>query len=505
MIAKRIATMTALLMLVLTALPVTALAEDNPNDGTGPGEDRASYITTDRGSTDMFGGGDYYYIRFGNDASFGLIYGTEENPNSIVIIAKHTRFIGLANVKEDTGKEYEKPVPLFVQTIVAQKLEDLFEFNDTNGDGIASYRKTGNGLRYDDYPQHEPIYKRVSLDTAWTSEVSTEKEITEDGIKKKTWIVTLTAENLTYRGIDVDPNSTERLEKLEFTFYLTASLVKVDNVTIPQYDVTIHRGKVLTTIIDSNRIENRTYSGQRGAYSVKYDHLIQGWDFYEKNENPHLLLEFHMIVGNYVPPQTAKWMKHEFMQQQGRVGTAQFESGNGTESITEDDSVDEDKPVKNLPKRIRGGRIRLDDDWESIGRLTWVSNVTVDGEEKEMYAQIQGGKKINVKGPYGGVFSGFAVLGGFSYPGGDSIFHDPEMSSSMFLASTAEDTETTSGAPIGVMILVGVVAVGAIAAVAVVARKPHPPANPYERSLDMPYPRENKVNPQPDWEEFLKR
>ncbi len=528
MLAKRIVTMTVLLMLVITAIPMTALAGARGNTDTGdatePVKDRAGYITTARGTSAEFDGGDYFYIEFGKniddgtlwkDASFGLLYGTRENPNSISIVAKHKRFIGLAHVDKDTGEEYEKPVPLFVQTVVVQKLDSLFEFNDTNGDGIANFRKSADGEDYhsgNDKAKHEPIYKRVSLATAWTpSEVAVSEKLVSDSsgveIKEKTWKMSLTAKNLPYKGVDVDGNSTERLEKLKFTFYLTASLVKVNNVTIPQYEVTVREGKHLTTVMKSKRIEDRIFSGKTARYNVKYDHLIRGWDFYKKNENPYLLLEFNMIIGNYVPPGTGKWLRHEFIREHNRAGAAQYDGDDGTATISEDGSVDENQAAKDLPRRIKGRHIRLDDQWESIGRLTWVSNVTVDGEEDDMYVQIQGGRKKTVIGLYGGSFRGFSVIGGFSYPGGQSIFHDPEMSASMFLASSIGDSETTSKIPGRRIVVMGmIVVVGAVAAATISRKKPRHPDNPYERSLDMSdYTDGRNTGEHPDWERFLKR
>ncbi|MCK5548877.1 MAG: hypothetical protein KAI64_07660, partial [Thermoplasmata archaeon] len=43
-------------------------------------------IIQETGTTDAFEGGDYVYIRFKNDAGFGVLYGTEDDPNSIIIV-----------------------------------------------------------------------------------------------------------------------------------------------------------------------------------------------------------------------------------------------------------------------------------------------------------------------------------------------------------------------------------------------------------------------------------
>ena len=96
------------------------------------------------------------------------------------------------------------------------------------------------------------------------------------------------------------------------------------------------------------------------------------------------------------------------------------------------------------PRRVLGGAINAGGNWSAIGKLTWVSNCTVDGNTSALaYAQVQGGIGGVVATP-NGTYAGFALLIGFSFPGGQDIEHDPSMASDAF-----EITPVTGGGPAG--------------------------------------------------------
>jgi hypothetical protein len=384
----------------------------------------------------MLGGGDYVLIRFGDDAAFGVLYGTKNNTNTIIIVAIHTRYIGIADVYDETGAKIGK-VPIKVWTIFGQRMEDLFEFNDTNGDGVCNYRKSGDGLRYDDYPLHEPIYKRVSMYTAWERS----KIITNTTSKGKTWKFSLTATNLSYKAVGNSPSindsvKNDKHEKLEFTFHLSAEIIQINNISVPTYRVTVKKEGMKYVIVNSTRTTNTIKSGKRRLYTVKYDYLIEGWDFDKLNTNKSLLLEWHALLGVYIPKKVVEWLKIQYLKKIKGFGQAEIEYKNGIEKIEESDAVSEHKPVKGLPRKLKSRYIKFGDNWQRIGRLTWISNVTVDNVDTHMHAQIQGYKRTILIGAKGNVYAGFAVLGGFSYPGGNSIYHDPTVDGSVTFFDT---------------------------------------------------------------------
>jgi hypothetical protein len=386
------------------------------------------------GTTDILGGGDYVYVRFNKDAAFGVIYGTENNPNSIIIVAMQVRYLGVANVKDVNGASIGKTVPIPVLTIFAMQLNDIFEFNDTNGDGICNYKHAYDGLNYGAYTIHEPIYKSVSLQTAWTrGEINS---TVDQANKQKTWSFSLTAKDLPYRAIGNSSSIAndvvnKKFDKVEFTFHLTASVVHYDNISVPSFSVVVEKnafGKY--DIQSSTREADRTFSGDMGNYVVKFDQGMDGWDFDKTNKNPYLLMEWHAIIGTLIPTKVAAWINAQLTGKVDKGADAKMTTESGAMDINETTAKDPYAPLPDNPQKIKFNRIDCGGDWTRVGRLTWASNVTVDGKESTMYAQVQGGKKVT-PATEKGKFHGYAILAGFSYPGGKKIFHDPGIGGSV--------------------------------------------------------------------------
>jgi hypothetical protein len=402
-------------------------------------EDPYLSVEAEEGTTEDFDGGDYVFIKFNKDAAFGVVYGTEDNPNSITIVAMHVRYLGGADVYDENGAKMGNTVPIPVVTVFAMKLEDIFEFNDTNGDDVCNYRRWGYGLEYQNYYMHEPIYKSVSLETAWTKSDVT-KEVDKER-KEKKWSFSLTATNLSYKAIGDsdsirDDVKHEVLDKVQFTFHLTATVKEYNNISVPMYKVTVRKsddakGKMNQyEVVSSERIRNREFSGTHGNYVVKYDHLIEGWDFDPTNADPHLLLEWHAIIGNMVPNKVEEWIKAEFIKDIDEDAEVRVETEKGEERYDENGANEQSKPFLESPRKVQTKHIEAGADWSKVGRLTWVSNVVVDGKMDRMYAQVQGAKKLS-EPTRQGTYYGFALLAGFSYPGGEKIYHDPGLSNEM--------------------------------------------------------------------------
>ena len=441
----------AICIALMCSVPLVATAEAAVYVAGGKG-----YIEKVAGTTELFGGGDYVGIRFMRkapgktayveDAMFAVIWGTENQtePNSIVIYSEVTRYLGAGKVYDVNGGLVANRYPIRVKTVWVQKLEDIFEYYDADNDEVCDYSRDYTGLHYSDYLWHEPVYKKVSLHTAWTK--SPVNETLDPEGKHGSWTFSLTAENLSYVDIGLTNTTGDGiLNRLTFTFHLEAQLVNI-TAAVPLFNITVDAANGYQ-VIDSEKIETKEFNGTRVDYGVKYDHEILGWDLDAKNPNPRLLLEWHAVVGNFVPTGVAEWMKEELLSKiSGGTGDVVAETVNGNMTLSEANANDtSSRPT--LHTILKPARLHLMDDWQRIGSLTWVTTVNVTKNEGEdpvtlnMTAQVQGHKKISVP-LQSGVYKGFAMLAGFSYPAGYKVYHDPEVTVG---ANIMDISELTAG------------------------------------------------------------
>ena len=451
---KRMIALTLVLAMLLSGIPMIGSASE-------PAQPQIPEPVV--GTTNMLGGGGYVHLRIGNNSDFGVIYGTPENPNSIIIVSKVVKYVGSVDAYDSNGAKIAQGRPIKVGMLFAQRLDTLVEFNDSNGNGIFDY--TGL-LPYEGTLVHEPVYKRVSLRTAWERSNITK---TEDG-NNTTWSFSLTAHNLTYipvgdSGTIDEQVANDTLDTIRFTFHLTAQRVYVGNAMMPHFSLTVstHRGAFGRNrySISSMQRSMQPVSGWKTVYKAKYDQYIEGWDFDPTNTNPALLLEFHSIFGHYVPLYEAQWIRQTLCQRIGANGTATYETQRGEENVTDTTALPDDQQTYQFrAMQLRHRFIEVDDSWEKVARLTWVSNVTVDGQQKQMYAQVQGGIRIPPMLVGGQAFAGFAIIGGFSYPGGNVIFHDPEVSGEAF--TDIASRSPTSSAGMAHIAAIGIVGIAAL-------------------------------------------
>jgi hypothetical protein len=394
------------------------------------------------------------------------------------------------------GNKVKDNIPMKVYTIYVVKLDNLLEFNDLNCNGIADFIRTGDGLNRTSIQPIEPIYKGVSLKTAWNA--SGEKSSSDPANKSKSYEITISAKDQSYVKLNNSGNVTGVLDKLAFTFHLTAKLVHVDNATLPHFDVTVQQGMGghRYGVVSAQRTGTVTVNGNVGKYAVKWDHLIEGWDFDPANTNKSLLLEFQAIVGNFVPDQLIDIAR--CMQNNYENGEASYTSDSGHQRVSEDGMGSD---WQHRPgERLKMPRVDFQGNWTRVGWLTWTSNVEVDGQAKQMYAQIQGGRRVMLVGPMG-LFAGFGLLGGLSYPGGDKIFHDPSVESDMMLYT---ESAPVRGVPAGLFLIGAIVIVVMIGAIAYARMKGLGPFyRKFDDTYDRPEPRDRE--PRNDWDRHYKK
>lgn len=437
----------------------------------------SSKLTTDTGTTTDFGGGDFFYLRFGADAAFGIVWGTNETLNNVYFVAIKARYLGMAQVYDTHGAFVEANHTVKVYTVYAVKLEDILEYNDSVDNGIfEGHRTYANGNFTGDYAHIEDIYKKVDMKTAWDQSLVTYAETDV----ARTWSFDLTAKDLPYTALDNYTGQTgdNMLNDLTLTFHLSANMVQMDDATIPQWRITVQRGTGnMMWFNDAQRMDDYRVSGKIITYNVKWDQSIEGWDFDAADSNPTLLMEFGAIVGNYIPSGMASWMGWNMVRKMNENGTMTCRSTSG------DVSVDQTTGTYSSPKPLSAPALTFGGDRTRIGAFEWVSNVTVDGNQEQLHSQIMGGVPVWSVAMNGAVFGGFAVLGGISYPGGAMIVHDPTFSSEALV-----DVESTNpGVPVFLYVVGAIIAmVVAITIVAVImmGKKPGQKAQQsYERTM----------------------
>lgn len=488
----------AVLMMLVGAFAIPAAvsaADVNPTSG----------LETESGTTTVLGGGDHFFVKFGSDAAFGIVWGTQDTPNNVYFVAIKARYLGVAQVYDSQGNLVEGNHTIKIATLYAVKLDDILESNDRLGDGILQgHRVYVNGNFTGQYVSSEQIYKKVDLKTAWT-----QSEVVDQATdSSRTWSFDLSAADLPYvkTGFDnyTGPTGDDKLNNLTLTFHLEANLVQVDNVTIPQWRITVTRGMMgmggMMTMTDIERMEPKVVSGKVVTYHVKWDQKIQGWDYDTADANSSLLMEFQAIVGNYIPPALASgmhmygWAYMNMIRTMNEAGYATCRVGTGDVNLTDSTGT------YSSPKPLATPMMTFGSDSTRIGRFQWVSNVTVDGTPmmNGVHTQLMGGVPFWALGQNGAIFAGFAVLGGMAFPGGGIIDHDPTFESDALVDVTGLPTERTF--PIvflGLVAAVAAILVVVIVALVTMEKKPG-------QKMQQSYERRDS-NQQVDWSKYYNK
>lgn len=431
-------------------------------------------LTESAGTTNAFGGGSYRFVGFGSDAAFGVVWGDANTSNSVYIVAIKARYLGVGQIYDANGTRLASDRPVKVYTIYAAQLQNLVEFRDGDVNGVANYSRTYDPLAktWSNYAFRgaDAGVKFVNLTANWVAgNVSR-----TPGSQYRTWAFNLTATNLPYYNISNKAKLTGTLPLVRFTFHLNASLTQVDNVSVPQWNVTVSRTNLRYTLTDVVRMSDLTLTSAKTVhYDLKWDQLIQGWNYQPSNPvgERRLLLEVGSIVANYVPPEILSgWALIHGLHDDGN---ATYETDAGSQTADNGTAAYAEPRVFKSPNLDFGGA------WTRIARFLWASNSTVDGTNRTVVGQISGGWGFAILGT-GGLYYGFVLLTGLSYYGGDVIVHDPTVSSDVMtdLVVPVAAAPTPTSFPWGAAIL-AVVLIVAVILVTFVAmtrrRKDEPP------------------------------
>jgi len=357
-------------------------------------------------TTDRFGGGDLVAVKAG-DALFGVRYGTSAHPNDLVIFAEYKRFLGGAEIVDAQGN-YLATRGIPVYTVLAQSLSRFIEFQERNASDGFDLMSVDRILPIP-LTQNVPV-KALNLIQAWNL-----TDLTNETVDGVTYVnFTVSATNLIYTRVLNNTNLGDgMLNRMAFVFHLTVN-TRDRTATVPWYRVTLDDG-VRGGIRHVEFIGYRSVTGPAVALGAKYDHIIEGWDFASPQDK--LALETHLIVGNYIPERTAAFIHDTYLRDRAKDVT--------NHTVGDATTLNETAPTR--PQLYTRDRVYFDDDYTRIGRFTWATNVTVDGQPATMTFNLQGGGRLLLSRD-GAYFLGFWLRGAFVYPAGQVIVHDPVMS-----------------------------------------------------------------------------
>ena len=414
--------------------------------------DVMAHVELETGTTDGFdGGGDYVALNMtknGTAAFFGVVYGTEANPNFVYIVSLYPQYFGGAEIRDENGGIMMHATPIPVITVQAQALAFLIEFNDTGfltwdgregaGNGLFDFRRSGTGMEDFDLTATEPIYKAIELKRAWERSEIVELE-TPGSDNQKAWEFSVFAEDVPYTRIwdhaaatneDGSRNGTAAdgvVERIEFIFHVGVRVTE-ENVQVPWYRVTLNADN---QVIGSEETGTEEYKGVGLDSHFKYDHLIEGWDYTARSESSRLMLETFVLFGSFVPDLVQSWIDFEYgadYMDDFEIAEIETHTGGPADIAGVDDIPDE-------ATLLTKDTIVFRDKWRKTGEMSWVNEVEIDGKMDEMVFQIHAGSVDFDTRDWtdNGEFHGAILLGGYIYPAGATIFHDPTFSASALL------------------------------------------------------------------------
>ena len=397
-------------------------------------------IRLEQGTTTDYGGGSYVALNMTDGSSlawFGVVYGNENDPAPITIVGANIRYLGGAKVVSEGGTVLLDQVPIPVVTVFGQSLFALLEFDDVGyrtdfgldygaGNGLFDFN-SDRRLFEDPEGRFEPVYKYINLERAWTlSDIET---TLDPANQSKHYDFSLYAEDVLYDKV-WDPelmqyrNGTEddgTVDRIEFAFHLTAT-AQQEEVQIPFYRVTVGQGMNDNIILSSEEIAPRNFTGVTTDTSFKYDHIIEGWDPSTDAEDPLIMLENGIVHAVFIPDVVEDWYSAQFVKDkvQDGAGVAELETSEGVVEVRGNEELPEESVL------VTRDSISFRDNWQRTGALTWVSNVSVDGQEELVVYQVHAGSRQMLPDdvPDGDVNS-LVILGGYIYPVGQSVMHDP--------------------------------------------------------------------------------
>ncbi len=381
-------------------------------------------IQVENGTKDALDGGVYTAVAL-RGQTFGVLYGSPEHPlSAVTLFTVFSRSLGTATVRDaDSGRVLARSVTLPVATLVAQRLDAAFEFRDLNGDGIFNFRPNLGTRDPFDFNASEPLVKGASLAGDWNLTAFELKEISADEVRLT---LVLTLEDARYRlPFDAARTGDGVLNKVEFTVNVVISRERIEGAEVPHFAAQVRRtdGRRELVSLEPDGTQSASYTATRAVFKV--DHDIVGWDFAPPSEavESRLMLHTTVLFANGVERRLAPWLTDLAL-----AGTREAAA-----NISDDHAnltVSRDRPLSEFRTALNVG---LRDSWGAAGRLGWVPTAKVWAEagspeatEERVKFQVLGGAPFGATVD-GRAFRGFVLSGGYVYPDGYRIYHDPQL------------------------------------------------------------------------------
>lgn len=453
---------------VIMAIALTAIMLIAPDMAAAEDvvQDRDLSVTVETGTTMRLGGGDWIAVRAG-DISYGVIYGTQDNPNEIILLTDQRRYVGGADIYGENG-ELLRMQGIPMDLIFAGKLVTIVEFIDYDNDSLFDLRWLDNMTGLADRP-----VKTASLNLPWTLE---NLQI-ENGAALTTVTFNLTATNVPYSWVWKQFGMMHRAVRATSDDGVIEKITFMIDITFRQEEKSIEMVPWFHITVKDNRIVNHTFAGYRNYSAdvlngtIKYSQYIEGWDF--ESDSSKLAVEMLLVSGAHARGAVAERIRERAYHMNCEM--------NGT-PVANDNGSGPAAPV------IARDTLRLQNEWEGIGSLTWVDEVDVDGQEKHMTFQVQNGGTYGFTSN-GHLFLGFIVRAAFVYPPGSVISHDPEIQSTTMVLEIGETTNVFSKLVVFAQLVTALLGIGLAIALGIFLRKHYhkgPPAAVVRQDLLYP-------------------
>lgn len=426
-------------------------------------------ITVENGTvanraSDFLDGGDFLVVRVGEQA-FGVVYGSATNGNAAVtLFTAFTRSLGTATVTDaDSGRVIAENRSVPVRTLIAQRLDAAFEFRDLNGDGIFNFRPNTSTRDPFDFAASEFFVKGADLRGDWNLSGFELTAVSGSEVRVN---FSLSLSNVPYRPLEVALGGHRVLDKVEFTVHVVVTRERVHGEDIPHFNATVDRsgGKRVLTALSAGGTVSGSWWSTRALFKV--DHDIVGWDFAPPRDliSSKLMLHTVLLYLNAIDARAVPWLTEAALAN-SRGGQAEIAGESGSPSST-NATVDVARPVAEFRPADSVG---LRDHWHRVGRLVWATGAQVwanesstEPQEARVRFQVRGGAAFSLAYE-GKVYRGFLLQGGFVYPSGYRIYHDPQLESS----SVELDASSQLPGLLNAFVLVGEVGLAGAAALGV--------------------------------------